>query len=121
MIDVRVHRNFPLNCIKLIIVVWPACCPVFCRPVLGMAELLEVLEDNLLSSPSLLVSQAWSIPIPLNIMVRLIESWTRAQSLLLVTVSRGDTIKQSTVGMMGGFAHKRLQLILGDLSATSVR
>ena len=60
MIDVRRHRNFPLNCIKLIIVVWPACCPVFCRPVLGMAELMEVLEDNLLSSPSLLVSQAWS-------------------------------------------------------------
>ena len=65
--------------------------------------------------------QARSIPIPLNIMVRLIESWTRAQSLLLVTVSRGDTIKQSKVGMMGGFAHKRLQLILGDLSATSGR
>ena len=68
-----------------------------------------------------LVSQAWSIPIPLNIMVRLIESWSTEQSLLLVTVSRGDTIKQSKVGMMGGFAHKRLQLFLGDLSATSVR
>ena len=59
MIDVGVHRNFPLNCIKLIIVVWPAWCPVFCRPVLGMAELLEVLEDNLLSS-TLLVSPVWS-------------------------------------------------------------
>ena len=60
MIDVRVQRNFPPNCIKLIIVVWAAWSPVFCLPVLGMAELLEVLEDNLLSSPSLLVSQAWS-------------------------------------------------------------
>ena len=65
--------------------------------------------------------QARSIPIPLNIMVRLIESWTRAQSMLLVTVSRGDTIKQSKLGMMGEFAHKLLQLILSDLSATSVR
>ena len=37
MIDVRTHRNFPLNCIKLIIAVW---CPVFCLQVLGM------LEDN---------------------------------------------------------------------------
>ena len=59
MIDVRVHGNFPLNCIKLIIVVLPAWCPVFCLPVLGMAELLEVLEDNLLSS-TLLVSPVWS-------------------------------------------------------------
>ena len=46
MIDVRVHRNFPLNCIKLIIVVWPAWCPVFCLQVLGKTELLEVLEDR---------------------------------------------------------------------------
>ena len=64
MIDVRVHGNFPLNCIKLIIVVWPAWCPVFCLQVLGMAELLEALEDNLLSSPllrpPLLVSQGRS-------------------------------------------------------------
>ena len=62
MIDVRVHGNFPLNCIKLIIVVWPAWCPVFCLQVLGMAELLEALEDNLLSSP--LLSSAlpsWSV------------------------------------------------------------
>ena len=56
MIDVRVHRNFPLNCIKLIIVVWPAWCPVFCLPVLGMAELLEALEDNLSSPPP-----SWSV------------------------------------------------------------
>ena len=97
---------------------------------------LEDMEEKLFSTLSLgswlvakkssqwlrcLVSQAWSIPIPLNIMVRLIESWTRAQSMLLITVSIGDTIKQSKVGMMGGFAHNRLQLILGDLSATSVR
>ena len=51
MIDVRVHRNFPLNCIKLIIVVLPAWCPVFCLQVLGMTELLEVLEDKLDSPP----------------------------------------------------------------------
>ena len=59
MIDVRVHRNFPLNCIKLIIVVLPAWCPVFCLQVLGMTELLEVLEDKI-SSSALLVSQVWS-------------------------------------------------------------
>ena len=51
MIDVRVHRNFPLNCIKLIIVVLPAWSPVFCLQVLGMTELLEELEDKISSPP----------------------------------------------------------------------
>ena len=112
MIDVRVHRNFPLNCIKLIIVVWPAWCPV--SSVLPPSSWHDGAVggaggQNLLSS-SLLVSPAWS---------ELLVVQSRDISLPALTLSEHGTC--SPVFPSSNFSTLLLQKLVNSVQNNSCK